>query len=123
MLLRWPTWHRLTTRFALDVLGLQPERDRGGHGTNPDDFREIDVLWLRPSTSIGAIAGALADHIPAVVRYLLRGLGSDESTRDLASYLLFDATFCGRLVELGRSDVHTSRTAIERFFAKPAGGR
>lgn len=95
----------------------------GGSGTKPGDFREIDVLWLRPSRSIGAIAGELADHIPAVVRYLLRGLGSDEATRDLASYLLFDATFCGRLVDLGRSDVHASRTEIERFFAPPAGGR
>jgi NTE family protein len=95
----------------------------GGTAGYPDDFREIDVLWLRPSTSIGAIAGELADHIPAVVRYLLRGLGSDEATRDLASYLLFDATFCGRLVDLGRSDVHASRTDIERFFAKPLRAR
>ncbi len=95
----------------------------GGSGTHPGDFRAIDVLWLRPSTSIGAIAGELADHIPAVVRYLLRGLGSDEATRDLASYLLFDATFCERLVELGRSDVYASRTEIERFFAPPADGR
>jgi NTE family protein len=89
-------------------------------GTDPDDFREIDVLWLRPSTSIGAIAAELADHIPAVVRYLLRGLGSDEATRELASYLLFDETFCGRLVELGRTDVQASRVEIERFFARPA---
>ena len=97
---------------------------RWGQGDkHPDAFREIDVLWIRPSTSIGAIAGELADHIPAVVRYLLRGLGSDESTRELASYLLFDATFCTRLVALGRSDVHASRTEIERFFEKPAGGR
>jgi NTE family protein len=93
-----------------------------GAGAHPDDFREIDVLWLRPSASIGAIAGELADHIPAVVRYLLRGLGSDEATRELASYLLFDPTFCTRLVELGRSDVHASRAEIERFFAKPAAG-
>ena len=96
---------------------------RWGAGTNPDDFREVDILSLRPSTSIGAIAGELADHIPMVVRYLLRGLGSDEATRELASYLLFDATFCTRLVELGRSDVHAGRAAIERFFAKPPRGR
>lgn len=92
---------------------------RWGGGEGLDDFREIDVLWLRPSTSIGAIAGELADHIPAIVRYLLRGLGSDEATRDLASYLLFDETFCGRLVELGRSDVLAVRGDIERFFARP----
>ena len=92
----------------------------GGTSANPEDFREIDVLWLRPSTSIATIAAELADHIPAVVRYLLRGLGSDEATRDLASYLLFDKAFCGRLVELGHSDVLAGRAAIERFFAQPA---
>lgn len=92
---------------------------RWGGGDVPGDFREIDVLWLRPSKSIGAIAGELADHIPAIVRYLLRGLGSDEATRDLASYLLFDTTFCGRLLELGRNDVLAARAEIERFFARP----
>jgi len=98
----------------------------GGRSGHPDDFREIDVLWLRPSTSIGALAGELADHIPMVVRYLLRGLGDDEATRELASYLLFDTTFCGKLVELGRADVYAGRTEIERFFlrtARPASQR
>jgi NTE family protein len=85
----------------------------------PGVFREINVLWLRPSTSIAAIAAELADHIPAVVRYLMRGLGSDDATRELASYLLFDETFCSRLIELGRSDVHARRAEIERFFATP----
>ena len=92
----------------------------GGRSGHPDDFREIDVLWLRPSTSIGALAGELAGHIPMVVRYLLRGLGDDEATRELASYLLFDTTFCGKLVELGRADVYAGRTEIERFFARTA---
>lgn len=92
---------------------------RWGGGKTPDDFREIEVLSIKPSVSIGAIAGELADHIPIVVRYLLRGLGSDEATRDLASYLLFDTTFCSRLVELGRSDVHAARTEIEGFFMRP----
>jgi pimeloyl-ACP methyl ester carboxylesterase len=36
MLLRWPTWHRMVTRFVLDVLGPQSGRERGGQGTNPD---------------------------------------------------------------------------------------
>ena len=89
---------------------------RWGASGEPGGLREIDVLWLTPSRSIGAIATELAHRIPAVVRYLLRGLGSDEATRELASYLLFDSTFCGRLIELGRDDVRASREGILRFF-------
>ena len=36
MVLRWRTWHRLTTSFVLDVLGVQLPDDRGGSGKNPD---------------------------------------------------------------------------------------
>jgi NTE family protein len=95
---------------------------RCGGGGDDECFREVDVLWLAPSRSIGAIAARLTDHIPTVVRYLLRGLGSDEATTELASYLLFDASFCGQLVDLGRADVHASREDIVRFFARPCPG-
>jgi hypothetical protein len=36
---------------------------------------------------------------------------------ELASYLLFDAQFCGRLIELGRQDVAAERERIARFFS------
>lgn len=80
-------------------------------------LRPVDVLWLRPSTSIAAIAAEMERHIPVVVRYLMRGLGTDEAITDLASYLLFDAAFCSRLIELGRADVAAARPRIEAFFA------
>jgi NTE family protein len=66
------------------------------------------------------IAAELTHRIPPIVRYLLRGLGSDEATTDLASYLLFDAEFCGRLIELGRSDVLAEAARITRFFDRAA---
>ena len=84
-------------------------------GTLP--LRWIDVLWLAPSRSIGTIAAEHAHRIPTVVRYLMRGLGDDESTIELASYLLFDATFCTCLMELGRADVAARADAIRAFFA------
>jgi NTE family protein len=87
-------------------------------GVQGQPFRSLDVLWLQPSFQVRAIAAELADRIPRVVRYLMRGLGSDEAVTELASYLLFDAEFCSRLLELGRSDVAASRERIEKFFAK-----
>ncbi len=92
-------------------------------GDGGDYLREVAVLWITPSRSIGAIAAELTDRIPAAVRYLLRGLGSDEATTDLASYLLFDAAFCSQLIDLGRADVHAARAEIERFFTAPPASR
>jgi NTE family protein len=89
-----------------------------GDVKNP--FRWIDVLWLSPSCEFGDIASELAEHIPGIVRYLMRGLGSDESTTELASYLLFDGAFCTRLMEIGRADVEARRDEIRAFLTRPA---
>ena len=62
------------------------------------------------------MAAELSDRIPRVVRYLMRGLGSDEAVTEMSSYLLFDSAFCSRLMELGRSDVVAERERIEKFF-------
>jgi NTE family protein len=83
-------------------------------------FRWLDVLSIHPSEDIGAIARELSRRVPRVVRYLMRGLGSEEAITELTSFLLFDPVFCGRLVELGRADVKASRDEIESFFAEPA---
>ncbi len=82
-----------------------------------DPFRLVEVLWLSPSRSFGEIASELGANIPAIVRYLLRGLGSDEATTELASYLLFDTVFCSKLVELGVEDVRARAEEVRAFFA------
>jgi NTE family protein len=79
-------------------------------------FRSVDVLWLQPSVQVRAIAAELSHRIPRIVRYLMRGLGSDEAVTELASYLLFESEFCRRLMELGRRDVAEERSKIETFF-------
>jgi NTE family protein len=80
-------------------------------------FRWIDVLWLSPACHFSEIAREFAHRIPPILRYLMRGLGTDEETSELASYLLFDGEFCRRLVELGRRDVATQNESIRAFFA------
>jgi NTE family protein len=88
-----------------------PSRDPG------QPFRLVRVLWLRPSFRVRQLAAELSDRVPRIVHYLMRGLGSSESVTELASYFLFDAAFCGRLIELGRRDVATERERIARFFS------
>ncbi|RIL08194.1 MAG: Patatin [Proteobacteria bacterium] len=82
-------------------------------------FRWVDVLWISPSRSFREIAAALEHRIPPIVRYLMRGLGPDDATTELATYLLFDAAFCQRLVEIGRADVHARRDEITAFLRAP----
>lgn len=89
----------------------------GPEGGRP--FREVEVLWLSPAQSFAKLAGEYADRIPRVVRYLLRGLGPDDAILELASFLLFDAQFCSRLMEEGRADVAASRDSIAAFLEDP----
>jgi len=86
-------------------------------GRRRDPFRWVDVLWLSPSTGFADLAAEHAKGVPRIVRYLMRGLGSEESTTELVSYLLFDAAFCSRLIEQGRADVESRREEVLRFFS------
>jgi NTE family protein len=88
-------------------------------------MRWIDVLWLTPSVDFRAIAAELSDHVPPIVRYLMRGLGSDESISELLSYLLFASAFTSRLIDIGRSDALAAAAQIRSFLTGPPdeGGR
>jgi NTE family protein len=86
-------------------------------------FRPIDVLWLRPSRRIRELVAQFAHRVPRILRYLMHGLGSDEAVTELTSYLLFDSEFCGRLIDLGRTDTLAEAARIERFFASTVSGR
>jgi NTE family protein len=108
---------------AMEVDVEHSERvNRSVLATPTDDpvhpFRWVDVLWLSPSCDFGQIAGEFIHRIPRVVHYLMRGLGPDEATVELASYLIFDAAFCARLIEIGKADVVAQRDDILAFFAR-----
>lgn len=81
-------------------------------------FRRVDVLWLRPSHDFNSIADQCAEHVPPILRYLMRGLGRDESLSDLLSYLLFHPAYATRLIALGRSDVLAARDEILHFLER-----
>ena len=80
------------------------------------NFRHIDVLWLRPSRSLAHLALKMESRIPPAVRYLLRGLGDDYASAELASYLIFDGEYCRSLMQQGLSDVLDRRQEVVSFF-------
>jgi NTE family protein len=121
----------LLDAVMLDAVGVDVEHSgrvntsvlaMPGEGAD-QPFRQVEVLWLSPTCPFHEIAAEFSAGIPPVLRYLLRGLGSDAETTELASYLLFDGPFCKRLIELGRADVLERETDVRAFFAaQPSAG-
>ena len=72
---------------------------------HPEGLRQLQLLVLRPSKDLGKLAADLDRHLPAALRYLVRGLGSSGlKSKDMLSYLLFERPYIERLIELGRDD-------------------
>jgi len=94
-------------------------------------YRPVKCLALHPSEDIGRLA---SEHVqrgrfrgdPIVTKRLLTMLDLGGGTEaDLASYLLFDGTFCRQLIEMGRADAKARRDELLAFFGDAAddGGR
>ena len=79
-------------------------------------LRRIPWLYLHPSKDISAIAMQEAWSMPRMIRYLIAGLGTDVEAADLISYLLFEPTFCQRLITLGYTDAISAREQLIEFF-------
>jgi len=90
-------------------------------------MRSMRALLVRASQDIGRMATeyvrspAFAD-VGGLAGRLIRRLAEPESRNeaDLLSYLLFDGTFAGQLIELGRADARARHEELCAFFATPA---
>jgi NTE family protein len=89
------------------------------------ELRPIPVLALRPSTDLGNLASDEYHRFPAMLRYLLKGIGATEdSGSDLLSYLAFEPVYIGRAMELGYQDTMARKDEVEAFFRdEPRNGR
>jgi len=92
------------------------------HGHPP--MRRVPNVFIQPSEDLGEIAGAMlasrevdraiTERIASLaMRAAARGAFPD---KDLLSYLLFDAAYTQRLVDLGRADAAACRDDLLRLF-------
>lgn len=80
-------------------------------------MRKIDVVVIRPSEDLGALAREFDHELPWLIRYLLRGLGSEKGdSGDILSYLLFVPAYTQRLIDLGYRDAKAEERRIREFF-------
>ena len=87
-------------------------------------LRPIEFLMISPSKDIREISERHTKDFPRSVRLLLRSMGAlSHESRPLLSYLLFEASFCQELIELGYQDGLNARSEIAELLEldKPDG--
>lgn len=85
-----------------------------------DGLRIVDIMVIRPSQDLRTLAQKLEPKLPLLLRYMIRGLGTRESTNpDFLSLILFQADYIQRLIELGQSDAEAYSHQIEAFLEQP----
>ncbi len=87
-----------------------PPKDRGG-------MKVIDLMIMRPSVDIAALSRKYEPELPSLFRYLLHGIGAQESERpDWLSMLMFESGYIKELIQIGRSDAAKRHDEIAEFF-------
>jgi NTE family protein len=101
------------------TLELVPREKRAGV-----DLRPVPALLLRPSQDLGKLAADEYHRFPAMLRYLLKGIGATgHAGEDLLSYLAFEPVYVKRVMDLGYADTLARRAEVEEFLLPPERAR
>ena len=79
-------------------------------------LKKIQVHLVRPQIDLGELAMANIQSAPRLLRYLIRGLGTDAEAADLFSYLLFEGEYLKPLTQLGYEDVMAQEDDVVSFL-------
>jgi NTE family protein len=81
-----------------ELLARAPEDRRDG-------LRPVQLLLMRPSKDLGALANDYEPRLPRGFRFLTRGLGTRQTrSNDFLSLVMFQPDYLHQLIELGRAD-------------------
>ena len=91
-----------------------PSRKR--HGMRP-----LELLQIRPSVDLDALAHDFKDQVPNAIQMLTSGLGTRErESPDWLSVLLFHPAYIERLLEIGYADARDQHDRLEAFLEDTA---
>jgi NTE family protein len=96
------------------TVNLIPEEKRFEAGVH---LKPVKVLVISPSQEIERIAGKHVHELPWTLKFMLRGIGAmNRSGSNLASYLLFEETYCRALIDMGYQDTMAQRDEVLSFL-------
>ena len=99
------------------TVGLIPKDKLGSSGLQ---LRPVKVLFITPSQPLERIAARFLHELPTTVRFILKPTGAlNRSGSNLASYLLFEQSFCRALIDLGYQDTISREAEVREFFEPP----
>jgi NTE family protein len=84
----------------------------------PEPLRQVDFLTISPSHSLAQIARDHIKDLPRSMRFFLTATGSIKQggSGGALSYILFEHSYCQKLIELGYSDAMAKSDDIRDFF-------
>jgi NTE family protein len=88
-----------------------------------DGMRPVELLVLRPSRDLAALARGYEPRLPRAFRLLTRGLGTRETTSpDVLSMIMFQSDYMRSLIELGEEDGERRAEEVGAFLESGAEG-
>jgi NTE family protein len=82
-------------------------------------LREVELLVLRPSRDLGALANDFEPDLPPAFRYLTRRLGTRRArSQDMLSTVMFQPDYVRVLFELGLRDAERELGRIREFWSR-----
>ena len=95
-----------------DVLRRLPAAERDG-------MRIVELLVMRPSRDLAAIAREYEPRLPRGFRLLTRGLGTRETASpDVLSLVMFQDDYIKRLIAIGEEDAERRADEMETFLRR-----
>jgi NTE family protein len=81
------------------------------------DMHKVATLLIAPSVDLGQVALEHVRSLPRALRALLRVMGArGRGGAQLASYLMFEASYTGELIQLGYADGQRRRRELLEFL-------
>jgi NTE family protein len=81
-----------------------------------DGLRPVELMLVRPSQDLGALANDYEPRLPRGFRFLTRGLGTQRTrSNDFLSLVMFQTDYLKELIELGRADAESRLDELLAF--------